>query len=97
MNAFTTNSKSNAKNLYKNSLPMRWKMNSSGKQARPTITQFPDDWQETVTVLAALEKIESWIFSRIVESVWWQVKVHLILCWQFCQSLKFDLLVVKHD
>ncbi|VAI18954.1 unnamed protein product [Triticum turgidum subsp. durum] len=72
MNAFTTNSKSNARNLYKNSLPMRWKMNSSGKQARPTITQFPNHWQETGTVLAALEKIESWIFSRIVESVWWQ-------------------------
>ncbi|KAM3258328.1 hypothetical protein ACQJBY_050222 [Aegilops geniculata] len=72
MNAFTTNRNSNAKNLYKNSPPMRWKMNSSGKQARPTIMQFPDDWQETGTVLAALEKIESWIFSRIVESVWWQ-------------------------
>ncbi|VAI33803.1 unnamed protein product [Triticum turgidum subsp. durum] len=72
MNAFTTNRNSNAKKLYKNSPPMRWKMNSSGKQARPTIMQFPDDWQQTGTVLAALEKIESWIFSRIVESVWWQ-------------------------
>ncbi|KAI4989786.1 hypothetical protein ZWY2020_038149 [Hordeum vulgare] len=72
MNAFTMNSNSNAKKLYKNSPPMRWKMNSSGKQARSTIMQFPDDWQETGTVLVALEKIESWIFSRIVESVWWQ-------------------------
>uniref|UniRef100_A0A453L3Q9 Dilute domain-containing protein n=1 Tax=Aegilops tauschii subsp. strangulata TaxID=200361 RepID=A0A453L3Q9_AEGTS len=72
MNAFTRNRNSNAKKLYKNSPPMRWKMNSGGKHARPTIMQFPDDWQETGTVLAALEKIESWIFSRIVESVWWQ-------------------------
>lgn len=34
--------------------------------------QFVDDWQETSTFIAALEKIESWIFSRIIESVWWQ-------------------------
>lgn len=32
-----------------------------------------DDWQETGTFTNALEKVESWIFSRIVESVWWQV------------------------
>ena len=52
----------------------RWKSKSSGKHARHTVMQLPDDWQETTTLLAALEKIESWIFSRIVESVWWQVK-----------------------
>ncbi|CBI29891.3 unnamed protein product, partial [Vitis vinifera] len=34
--------------------------------------QFVDDWQETRTFTSALEKVESWIFSRIVESVWWQ-------------------------
>ncbi|CAM0951974.1 unnamed protein product [Alopecurus aequalis] len=59
MKAFTTNS-------------TRWKSKSDSKHARHTIMQLPDDWQETTTVLAALEKIESWIFSRIVESVWWQ-------------------------
>lgn len=68
--AFGTNS---ARKLDRNSLPMRWKSNSNGKHARHAIMQLPDDWQETGTVLAALEKIESWIFSRIVESVWWQV------------------------
>ncbi|XP_051138818.1 uncharacterized protein LOC127256714 [Andrographis paniculata] len=30
------------------------------------------DWQETRTFASALEKVESWIFSRIVESIWWQ-------------------------
>ncbi|CAN0909955.1 hypothetical protein LINGRAHAP2_LOCUS26051 [Linum grandiflorum] len=35
-------------------------------------SQFAEDWQETGTFTAALEKVESWIFSRIVESVWWQ-------------------------
>ncbi|QCD97470.1 hypothetical protein DEO72_LG6g2180 [Vigna unguiculata] len=31
-----------------------------------------EDWQETGTFTFALERVESWIFSRIVESVWWQ-------------------------
>lgn len=33
---------------------------------------FVDDWQESRTLTTALEKVESWIFSRIVESIWWQ-------------------------
>lgn len=32
-----------------------------------------DDWEDVLTFLIALEKVESWLFSRIVESVWWQV------------------------
>ncbi|ESQ52945.1 hypothetical protein EUTSA_v10016357mg [Eutrema salsugineum] len=43
---------------------LRWK---NGLQ------QLLEDWQETETFTAALEKIELWVFSRIVESVWWQV------------------------
>ncbi|CAL9236589.1 unnamed protein product [Arabidopsis halleri] len=35
--------------------------------------QLLEDWQETETFTTALEKIEFWVFSRIVESVWWQV------------------------
>ncbi|KAJ6300498.1 hypothetical protein OIU76_021315 [Salix suchowensis] len=34
--------------------------------------KIDDDWQETGTFTAALERVESWIFSRVVESVWWQ-------------------------
>ncbi|KAF8095795.1 hypothetical protein N665_0322s0016 [Sinapis alba] len=34
---------------------------------------FKLDWYEAETFTAALEKVEFWIFSRIVESVWWQV------------------------
>ncbi|XP_004495366.1 uncharacterized protein [Cicer arietinum] len=29
-------------------------------------------WLDPETFLVALEKVEAWIFSRIVESVWWQ-------------------------
>ncbi|KAJ6408183.1 hypothetical protein OIU84_011486 [Salix udensis] len=50
---------------------MKWKSYSGGKQVNGFM-QFADDWQETGTFTAALEKVESWIFSRIVESVWWQ-------------------------
>ncbi|KAF0928046.1 hypothetical protein E2562_037377 [Oryza meyeriana var. granulata] len=70
MKAFSTNG--NAKMLSKNSSPMRRKSNYNVKHARPAIWPLPDDWRETGTLVAALEKIESWIFSRIVESVWWQ-------------------------
>ncbi|KAG8057190.1 hypothetical protein GUJ93_ZPchr0002g26445 [Zizania palustris] len=62
----------NAKMLGRNCPPMQVKNNYNGKHARPTISPLPDDWRETGTLLAALERIETWIFSRIVESVWWQ-------------------------
>ena len=32
-----------------------------------------DEWEDPRAFLAALEKLESWIFSRVVKSVWWQV------------------------
>ncbi|KAG2285110.1 hypothetical protein Bca52824_044714 [Brassica carinata] len=43
---------------------LRWK---NGLQ------ELLEDWQETETFTGALEKVELWVFSRIVESVWWQV------------------------
>ncbi|GJM98433.1 hypothetical protein PR202_ga15447 [Eleusine coracana subsp. coracana] len=49
--------------------PVRWKSNSNGKHAKPNIMQMPDDWRETGTLLAALERIESWVFSRIVDKI----------------------------
>lgn len=50
---------------------LRWRGNSGTKQMNGFM-QFADDWQETGTFTAALERVESWIFSRVVESVWWQ-------------------------
>lgn len=46
----------------------KYKYNGKGK-----LTEEVDDWEDPVTFTTALEKIEAWIFSRIVESVWWQV------------------------
>ncbi|XP_026452653.1 uncharacterized protein LOC113353183 [Papaver somniferum] len=32
-----------------------------------------DDWENSKTFVNALEKIEAWIFSQIIEFLWWQV------------------------
>ncbi|XP_042944288.1 uncharacterized protein LOC122278217 isoform X1 [Carya illinoinensis] len=53
------------------STTLKWKGGFGSKQANGFM-QLVEDWQETGTFTAALEKVESWIFSRIVESVWWQ-------------------------
>ncbi|XWS66399.1 hypothetical protein CRYUN_Cryun05aG0196000 [Craigia yunnanensis] len=54
-----------------NSTNLKWKGGAGSKQVNGFV-QLVDDWQETGTFTSALEKVESWIFSRIVESVWWQ-------------------------
>nr|AFV66580.1 LSG [Saccharum hybrid cultivar] len=64
----TMNMNGATKKLDGKSMKMLWRNNSSHAKTGG----MPDDWQETSTLLAALEKIESWIFSRIVETVWWQ-------------------------
>ncbi|KAK2971672.1 hypothetical protein RJ640_019516 [Escallonia rubra] len=52
---------------------LKWKGSSSCMQQNKIgFMQFIDDWQATSTFTAALEKVESWIFSRMVESIWWQ-------------------------
>uniref|UniRef100_A0A7N0U8R1 C2 NT-type domain-containing protein n=1 Tax=Kalanchoe fedtschenkoi TaxID=63787 RepID=A0A7N0U8R1_KALFE len=38
--------------------------------SKPSTTA--DDWEDPKAFNYALEKFEAWIFSRIVESVWWQ-------------------------
>lgn len=57
------------------SLSLKWRATpgSSSKQLNKNFLEFIDDWQETRSFTASLEKVESWIFSRIVESIWWQV------------------------
>ncbi|KAJ7972257.1 Nucleolar gar2-like protein [Quillaja saponaria] len=50
---------------------LKWK-GSSGSKHENGFMQLVEDWQETGTFTSALKKVESWMFSRIVESVWWQ-------------------------
>ncbi|KAK9671527.1 hypothetical protein RND81_12G036500 [Saponaria officinalis] len=54
-----------------NALSLKSQGHSGSKQVKKT-NQLFEDWEETSTFTSALEKIESWIFSRVVESVWWQ-------------------------
>lgn len=68
----TVNMNGGAKKLDGKSMPMLWKNSSNGKQTKLAVMQIPDDRKETSTLLAALEKVECWIFSLIVETVWWQ-------------------------
>ncbi|KAF5725507.1 hypothetical protein HS088_TW23G00230 [Tripterygium wilfordii] len=53
------------------SIALKWKGSPASKQGNGSL-QFVDDWQETGTLTAALVHVESWIFARIVESIWWQ-------------------------
>lgn len=59
-------------NTEKSSL-LKWKDSSSSTETISALHESFDDWEDPHTFTSALEKIESWIFSRIVESVWWQV------------------------
>ncbi|KAH9624899.1 hypothetical protein KSS87_017002 [Heliosperma pusillum] len=47
------------------------KLKGDAKQVNKPSQSF-EDWEETSTFTSGLEKIESWIFSRVIESVWWQ-------------------------
>ncbi|XP_050379439.1 uncharacterized protein LOC126796743 [Argentina anserina] len=58
---------------HKASSPLKWEAPSSGKkQGMKLLNGSFGDWENPNTFMSTLEKIESWIFSRIVESVWWQ-------------------------
>ncbi|KAF3558262.1 hypothetical protein F2Q69_00010507 [Brassica cretica] len=46
---------------------------SESNGSKKGLQQLLEDWQETETFTTSLETIEQWVFSRIVESVWWQV------------------------
>ncbi|XP_062105486.1 uncharacterized protein LOC133817104 [Humulus lupulus] len=53
--------------------PLKWKAFSPSKrEGMDLLYSSLSDWEEPHTFTRALEKIESWIFSRIVESIWWQ-------------------------
>ncbi|EPS72150.1 hypothetical protein M569_02605, partial [Genlisea aurea] len=46
---------------------------SEGEKSKPL--EESDDWEDILAFIIALEKVESWLFSRIVESLWWQPAV----------------------
>ncbi|KAL4379561.1 hypothetical protein GQ457_02G012340 [Hibiscus cannabinus] len=50
------------------SSPFKWKESSPGRKENKTSS----DWDTPLVFISALERVETWIFSRIIESVWWQ-------------------------
>ncbi|MBA0695838.1 hypothetical protein Goari_002437 [Gossypium aridum] len=61
------------------SSPLKWIETSPGRKENKLISYGSfSDWDSPLAFTSALEKVEAWIFSRIIESVWWQV-VHLTL------------------
>ncbi|CAK9145478.1 unnamed protein product [Ilex paraguariensis] len=55
----------------KKNFPLKWGC-SPNKETRSALHGSSDDWEDPHTFTIALEKIEAWIFSRIIESIWWQ-------------------------
>lgn len=45
---------------------------SFNKDLSNSLTEELGNWEDIETFMLALEQVEAWIFSRIVESVWWQ-------------------------
>ncbi|XP_021775123.1 uncharacterized protein LOC110738989 [Chenopodium quinoa] len=61
------------KGIDQKSTVLKWKVSSSDKQANKfDVYGSSQDWVDPHVFMSALEKVESWIFSRVVESVWWQ-------------------------
>jgi hypothetical protein len=87
------NMNGSAKRLGGKSMTMLWENSFNNKQAKLAAMQMPEDCQETSTFLAALEKIESWIFSQIVETLWWQVNVCLSQYILFDTSIKLGTFI----
>ncbi|XP_044494010.1 uncharacterized protein LOC123217229 isoform X2 [Mangifera indica] len=42
------------------------------KEEKDCSVEGSDDWEDPQIFVVALEKFEAWIFSRIIESIWWQ-------------------------
>lgn len=53
--------------------PLTWK--GFSKKSENIANEYGGfrNWDDPNVFASALEKVEAWIFSRIVESIWWQV------------------------
>nr|KJB11645.1 hypothetical protein B456_001G269300 [Gossypium raimondii] len=50
------------------SSPLKWRESSPGRKENKSFS----DWDNPLAFTSALERVETWVFSRIIESVWWQ-------------------------
>ncbi|CAN4079115.1 unnamed protein product [Withania somnifera] len=54
------------------SSPLKWEAFSSNGIIRDDFCESFGNWEDPRTFTRALQRTETWIFSRIVESIWWQ-------------------------
>ncbi|XP_073019097.1 uncharacterized protein [Primulina eburnea] len=59
------------RNGKKKTSPLKWD-SFPIKGMRSAAEGSVGDWENPLSFAAALEKVEMWIFSRIIESIWWQ-------------------------
>jgi hypothetical protein len=64
------------------STSLKWKASSPGRKEA-----LYGGWENPHVFTSALENLEGWIFSRIVESIWWQVTPQFLF---FLLSLIFE-------
>ncbi|KAM0940031.1 putative NT-type C2 domain, nucleoporin [Dioscorea sansibarensis] len=57
--------------VHKKKSSLRWE-STSWKNEKFPVAREVDEWEVPSTFTSALERIEAWIFSRIIESIWWQ-------------------------
>ena len=65
------------------SFPKRQDSFSYVEERNSDSVEESDDWEDIETFIFALEKAESWVFSRLVESIWWQVRFLIFSCAAF--------------
>ncbi|KAF8013137.1 hypothetical protein BT93_I1114 [Corymbia citriodora subsp. variegata] len=53
-------------------IPTSLKWKSSSRRNRNANGGTVCDWEDHHTFVSALERVEAWIFSRAIESIWWQ-------------------------
>lgn len=63
-----------SKDSKKISSPLKWEGFSSNG-IRDDICESFGNWEDPRTFTRALQRTEAWIFSRIVESIWWQILI----------------------
>lgn len=64
--------------IKKKSSPPKW-LFFPKKSVGSDLHGSSEEWETPHTFIRELEKVEAWIFSRIVESIWWQVYLSLSL------------------
>ncbi|XP_057521098.1 uncharacterized protein LOC130801299 [Amaranthus tricolor] len=60
------------KGVNQKSSVLKWKLSSDTQANKNSIKGSFQDFDDPHAFVSALQKVESWIFSRIVESIWWQ-------------------------